>query len=135
MGEMVNRIFEVAARWQRDVVWIRMNVCYMKAELAYLSKRSQDVSDLRRLLESFDLSFEQFCQHESAVFVISRLLETEEARRSGLSWEVRARRSARDPESRREENEASLTARISEHFPEEYRELVRIYLKALAGER
>ena len=66
--------------------------------------------------------------------LLSRILDRAEASRAGLSWAVRTRSSERDPAIETEEpgDRGSL---ISDFFPEEYRELVRIYFKALAGQR
>lgn len=66
--------------------------------------------------------------------LLSQVLEHDAARRAGLSWDIRIRSSERDPHEL-EEGQEARAAQISEWFPEEYRELVRIYLKALAGER
>ena len=53
---------------------------------------------------------------------------------SPLSWRIRTRSSERDPISERERSEAERAWILSDDFPEEYRELVRIYLEALRGE-
>ena len=78
MGEMVNRIFDVASQWQRQIIWIRINVGYIRAELGYLSASGHDVSNIQALLDSFDSTFEQFCRNELGVFVAARLSETDQ---------------------------------------------------------
>ena len=79
MGEIVNRTSEVAAQWQRHVVWIRMNVAYIQAELPALSGLGHDVSDIEALFASFVSVFEQFCWNELDVFVAARTSETGDA--------------------------------------------------------
>ena len=79
MGETVNRTAAVAAEWQRHVVWIRMNVAYIKAELPGVSELGHDVSDIEALLASFEPVFEQFCRNELDVFVAARASETGDA--------------------------------------------------------
>jgi len=77
-AEAVNRTSDLAASWQRHVVWIRVNVGFIKAELAHLSASGHDTSDIQALLDSFDRTFERFGENELEVFVAARLSETEE---------------------------------------------------------
>ena len=85
MGDMVNRTSEVAAEWQRHVVWIRMNVAYIKAELPALSAFGHDVSDIEALVTSFESAFEQFCRSELDVFVAARASEVSDAEKQTLT--------------------------------------------------
>ena len=92
MGDTVNRTSEIAAEWQRHIVWIRMNAAYIRAELAYLSGEGHDVSDIQVLLDSFDSTFEQFTLIESGVFVAARLSETGQAEKEALAGGLRRMR-------------------------------------------
>ncbi len=85
MGEAVNRTSALAASWQRHVVWIRVNVGFIKAELAHLLASGHDTSNIQGLLDSFDSTFERFCRNELEVFVAARLSETEETKTSYLA--------------------------------------------------
>ena len=84
MGEIVNRTAGVAGEWQRHVVWVRMNVAYIKAELPYLLKFGHDVSDIEVLLASFEPVFEQFCRNEFDVFVAARASEESDSEKRTL---------------------------------------------------
>ena len=84
MGEIVNRTFAVAVEWQRHVVWIRMNVAYIQAELPGISDLGHDVADIDGLLASFESVFEQFSRNEFDVFVAARASETVDAEKPTL---------------------------------------------------
>lgn len=89
MGDIVNRTSEVAAEWARHVVWIRMNVAYIQAELVHLSASGHDVSDLEALLASFAPAFEEFCRGELDVFVAARVSEVSDSGRQTLIGHLR----------------------------------------------
>lgn len=98
MAEVVNRTSEVATNWQQHIVWIRVNIGFIKAELVHVSSQGHDISGIQALLHSFESAFEQFCRCELEVFVAARLSETSESgttamvdpllhmRNSFLSW-------------------------------------------------
>lgn len=92
MGEIVNRTAEVAAAWQRQVVWIRMNVGYIKAELAYLAARKHEVSDIEALVGAFGPTFTRFCEEELEAFVLARRAEDDPASRAALAAQLRCLR-------------------------------------------
>lgn len=77
MGDIVNRTHAVAGEWQRQVVWVRMNVAFIQAELPVLRERGHDTSAIEALLASFEPVFEQFCHGEFGVFSAARIAENE----------------------------------------------------------
>jgi hypothetical protein len=84
MGEVVNRTWEIAAAWQREVVWMRMNVAYIAAELPHLVAEQHDVADIEPLMAAFDSAFAAFCADEHHVFILARRTEVDGACRSKL---------------------------------------------------
>ena len=92
MGDTVNRTHAVAGEWQKHVVWIRMNVAYIKAELPVLSACGHDVSDIEALLISFEPVFDQFCQSEFDVFVAARASEDDDSDNETLIASLRTMR-------------------------------------------
>ena len=92
MGDIVNRTSGVAAEWQQHVVWIRMNVAFITAELPHLSASGHDVSDIEALLTSFESVFEQFCRSELDVFVAARASEVSDSERLTLIGNLRRTR-------------------------------------------
>ena len=92
VGNIVNRTSDVAGEWEKHVVWIRMNVAYITAELPDLSASGHDVSDLEALLTSFESVFEQFCRSELDVFVAARASEVSDSERLTLIGNLRRTR-------------------------------------------
>ncbi|MFC1806664.1 hypothetical protein ACFL09_06780 [Planctomycetota bacterium] len=92
MGDIVNRTSEVAGEWQRHVVWVRMNVAFIRAELPDVSGAGHDVSDIEALVASFESVFEQFCRNEFGVFVAARAAETDDSQREALVTSLRRTR-------------------------------------------
>ena len=84
MGKIVNRTSEVAAEWQRQVVWLRMNIAYIKAELPHLVEIKDDPTDIEPLLAAFEAPFARFCDAELDVFVLARRAEVDSASRAAL---------------------------------------------------
>ena len=97
VGEIVNRTWDAAAKWQTQVVWIRMNVGYIKAELPYLAGNGENVDDVERLVRDFEPAFTLFCGEEMAVFVAARNLEAEMISRDDFVAKLRALRSSFKP--------------------------------------
>jgi hypothetical protein len=92
MGDIVNRTAGVAARWEQHVVWIRMNVAFITAELPHLRESGHDVSDIEALLASFEPVFEQFCRNEFDVFLAARASEVSEPEKQTLIDSLRRTR-------------------------------------------
>lgn len=92
MGDIVNRTFEVAGEWAKHVVWIRMNVAFIRAELPHVSGAGHDVSDIEALVTSFESVFEQFCRNEFDIFVAARAAETDDSQREALVTSLRRTR-------------------------------------------
>ncbi len=84
MGKIVNRTSEVAAEWQRQVVWVRMNIAYIKAELPHLAAMKDDPTDIEHLLGAFGALFARFCDAELDVFVLARRAEIDAASKAAL---------------------------------------------------
>ena len=84
MGKIVNRTSGVAADWQRQVVWLRINIAYIKAELPYLAEMNNDPKDIELLLAAFEEPFTRLCDVELGVFVLARLAEVDTASRAEL---------------------------------------------------
>ncbi len=89
MGDVVNGTYKAATEWQRHIVWLRVNVGFIQAELGHLSAEGHDISTIQSLLNSFDSTFEQFCQDELEVFVATRLAETGDRETSALRDRLR----------------------------------------------
>jgi hypothetical protein len=90
MGDIVNRTWEAAARWQRQVVWFRINAGYIRAELRYLSGTGETVADIEQVVREFDAAFAIFCDEEMAAFVAARQVEAETITRDDFVAKVRA---------------------------------------------
>ena len=84
MSEIVNRTAEVAAQWHQHLVWIRINVAYIKAELPHLLASGHEVSDIEDLLASFASVFEHFCGSEFDLFVAARASEVNDSEKQAL---------------------------------------------------
>jgi hypothetical protein len=94
MGQIVNRTWDVAAEWQRYVVWIRMNVGYIQAELPGVAALGHEGGDIQALLASFDLAFARFCEIERDVYVSARASEVGDDERPTLIAALRRARGA-----------------------------------------
>lgn len=90
MGEIVNRTWDAAARWQREVVWMRMNVGYIKAEVPYLRGDGAEVADIEQLVREFEPTFTLFCDEEMGVFVAARRVEASLLSRDDFVVKLRA---------------------------------------------
>ncbi len=84
MGKIVNRTLEVASEWQRQIVWLRMNIAYIKAELPHLAEVKDDPTDIEPVLAAFGAPYARFCDAEFDVFVLARRAEGDVASRAAL---------------------------------------------------
>ncbi len=75
MGEIVNRTADIAAEWQRHIIWIRINLGYITAELPHLLKSGENISDIKSVVDFFNTAFEQFYRNEQAIFTAARKAE------------------------------------------------------------
>jgi hypothetical protein len=90
MADIVNQTWEAAARWQREVVWMRMNAGYINAELPYLRGHGVEVGDIEQLARDFEPAFALFCEREMDVFVAARSVEAGLASRDDFAAKLRA---------------------------------------------
>jgi hypothetical protein len=97
MGQIVNRTWDVAVEWQRYVVWIRINVGYILAELPGVAALGYEVGDIQALLASFDVAFAKFCESEREVYVAARASEVSDAEKPTLIAALRRARGAFAP--------------------------------------
>ena len=97
MGEIVNRTADFAAEWQRHIIWIRINLGYIMAELPHLSKSGEDVSDIKALVVSFDSAFEQFYRDEQEIFTTARRAEIDDEGKSKLVNRLRGLKETLNP--------------------------------------
>ncbi len=89
MGDLVNRTRQAAAEWQAQLVWIRINVAYIEAELPHLRSQGYDTADIEPVLARFNYAFSTFSHEELQVFVAVRSVETQLLSRSDLAIRLR----------------------------------------------
>jgi hypothetical protein len=89
MGDLVNRTRQVAEAWQAQLVWIRINVAYIEAELPHLRSQGHDTADIEPVLARFNYAFSTFSHEEHQVFVAVRSVETQLLSRSDLAIGLR----------------------------------------------
>jgi hypothetical protein len=75
MGRIVNAVAKAALDWQPPIVWIRVNIGYMRVEVDDIENKGQQVADVQALLSRFDDAFSGFAQAELAVFKAARQAE------------------------------------------------------------
>ena len=97
MGKIVNRIADVAVEWQQHIIWIRINIAYIMAELPHLSESGEDISDIKALMDSFDSAFEQFYRNELETFAAARGAEIDDKGKNELVNRLRRMKESLSP--------------------------------------
>lgn len=79
MKNIVKRTFEAGMAWQQGVVWMRINVAYIKAELPYAAKGGDPAADIEEVAAAFGPAYAKFCDEEFRLFVLARQVAAQAA--------------------------------------------------------
>ncbi len=78
MGYLVQETYRAAQCWQENVLWIRVNIGYMTAELDYIKREGTLGERVEGLLGDFTGHFQSFSDAELEAFTGARRLESED---------------------------------------------------------
>ena len=78
MSDLINNIGAGAGEWNRHLVWIAVNVGYIKAELPHLEQQGCATDDIVEWLQAWPYLQEAIARHELAAYTAARRAEAGE---------------------------------------------------------
>jgi len=77
MSELVNLAASESEKWNKPIIWIKVNVGYILAEAEYMKKHGVNVEDIIQLANAFNSYYSIFVDNEIALYRCARKNESE----------------------------------------------------------
>ena len=78
MAELVNQMYEYSLDWQASLAWLKVNIGYLRSEMADFKIHGDDLGPLPQLLDSYEKPLQEFVRLETEFYEEARTAEREE---------------------------------------------------------
>ena len=77
MSDLVNLVANESEKWNKHIIWIKVNVGYILAEAEFMQQHGKNVDDIIRLANAFNSFYSIFTDNEIALYKYTRKNEAE----------------------------------------------------------